>query len=280
MLKNELPNLTLFFDLEWVPDANAAQRMYDLPADITELEAMQHLWERTSGFSDTCPRPFVKYLYSRIVSAAFLSRSVVWRDGVKCIEFKLNSLPRLPLVEERPNEANIIERFLYFIGEREPNLVGYNSSESDLQVLIQRALIHEISAEKFCLRPPKPWEGRDYFYRYSEEHLDLLKLFSNGQMKPRLNEIARLCGFPGKLDVNGEQVVDLWLAGDVEQIVQYNQIDVLNTYLVWLRVVHFCGKLGDEDYETETAMFREFVETEAGKAGNEHLVKFAEKWDC
>jgi 3'-5' exonuclease len=279
MLKNKLPDLTLFFDMEWVPDAEGACRVYDLPAGTTEMEAIQKLWERTRGYSDDCPRPFVKYLFSRIVSIAFLSRTVAWRDGVRCIDYTLNSLPKLPLDADARNEANIIQRFLYIIGEREPNLVGFNSSESDLQVLIQRALVHEISAEKFCVRPPKPWEGRDYFYKYSEEHLDLLKLFSNGAMTPRLNELARLCGFPGKLDVDGEQVVDLWLAGDLRKIIEYNQIDVLNTYLVWLRVVHFCGKLEEEDYETETLMFREFLENQAAKPECGHLTEFLNKWE-
>ena len=97
-------------------------------------------------------------------------------------------------------------------------------------------------------------------------------------MKPKLNELARLCGFPGKIDVDGEQVVDLWLAGDVKKIIEYNQIDVLNTYLIWLRVVHFCGKLEEEDYETEMALFREFLEAEAAQPHGEHLAGFLNKW--
>ena len=280
MLKNDPGEITLFFDLEWVPDAQAAIRLHDLPPDTPEPEAIQRLWETTKGYSQECPRPFVKYLFSRVVSIAFLSRKVVWRDGVRTVDFGLHSLPKLPVAPgERPEESYLIERFLFMIGEREPNLVGYNSNESDLQVLIQRGLIHEVSAPNFCLRPPKPWEGRDYFYRYSEEHLDLLKLFSNGAMTPRLNELAKLCGFPGKLDTDGAAVVDLWLAGEIEKIVEYNQIDALNTYLVWLRTVRFCGKITDEDYAAEQLQLREYLETEADRTGREHLNEFLAKWD-
>lgn len=278
MLKHELPNLTLFFDIEWVPDAESSRRMFDLPPETTESDAIQHLWERTAGYSEDRPRPFVKYLYSRVVSIAFLSREGVWRDGSRCIEFKLNTLPTLPLADARADEAYLIERFLYYTGEREPTLVGYNSQESDLQVLIQRGLIHGISAEKFCRRPPKPWEGRDYFVRYGEDHLDILSLLSNGQMKPQLNELSRLCGFPGKPDVDGQHVVDMWLAGDLKRIVDYNQIDVLNTYLLWLRLVHFCGKLSTERYDAEQATFRDFLEAEAEKPDNEHIRSFLDKW--
>jgi predicted PolB exonuclease-like 3'-5' exonuclease len=279
MLKHDPHELILFFDLEWVPDAEAAKLLHDLPAETEELDAMKKLWENSSGYSDEVPRPFLKYLFSRIVSIAFLSRRVVFRGGEKTIEFSLNSLPKLPLDEEVPDEAHLIERFLYFIGQRQPQLVGYNSGESDIQVLIQRGLIKEVSAPEFCSRPEKPWEGRDYFdARHSDWHIDLMSYFSRGKMAPRLNEIARLCGFPGKLDVDGEQVADLWLSGDLAKIVEYNRIDTLNTYLVWLRLIHFCGRISEEAYFTEQEDFRIFLETESGKPGNAFLLKFLEKW--
>ncbi|MEO8647633.1 MAG: ribonuclease H-like domain-containing protein [Acidobacteriota bacterium] len=280
MLKNDLKDLTVFFDLEWVPDTAGATRLYDLPAGTGEREAMQVLWENTAGYdAEECPRPFVKYIFSRIVSIAFLSRRIVYVDGERQAEFKLSSLPKLPAVMEDADESYLIQRFLYFIGEREPNLVGFNSAESDLQVLIQRGLVNEVTAPKFCTRPNKPWDGRDYFYRYGEEHLDLLRHFSNGKMTPRLNEIARLCGFPGKIDVDGQQVVELWLAGDIKSIVEYNQIDTLNTYLVWLRFVHFCGKMEDQEYQDELYQFRDFLETEASLPDRQHIEKFLAKWE-
>ncbi len=278
MLKSDLHDCTLFFDLEWVPDADGARRVLGLPHGLTEREAIDALWKHTDKSGEN-PRPFVKYLFSRVVSIAFLSRKIVFRDGVSEPEFKLHSLPTLPLDDRAGDESYLIERFLYMIGEREPHLVGFNSLESDLQVLIQRGLVHEVSAKGFCLRPPKPWEGRDYFQRYGEEHLDLLKLFSNGNMKPTLNELSRVCGFPGKLDVEGDHVVDLWLEGRLEKIVEYNQVDALNTYLIWLRVVHFCGKLGDEEYQTEQFQFRDFLEEEAAKPAKEHIRMFLDKWE-
>ncbi|MGH9820783.1 MAG: 3'-5' exonuclease, partial [Pyrinomonadaceae bacterium] len=253
MLKSEIPELCLFFDLEWVPDAAGARRLYDLPAETTELEAMQALWQHTSKYDEEKnPRPFVKYMFSRVVSIAFLSRKVVFRDNVRTPEFSLNSLPKLPLESNNVDEAQIIERFLYIVGSRCPQLVGFNSAESDMQVLIQRGIINEIAAPEFCRRPQKPWEGPDYFdARNSEAHVDLLIKFSRGDMSPRLDELAKLCGYPGKIDVHGDQVVDLWLEGNVTKIVEYNQIDTLNTYLVWLRLVHFAGKLAEEDYFSE-----------------------------
>lgn len=280
MLKSEIHETTLFFDLEWVPDAAGAIRCFDLPPETSELSAMERVWKESTGYDEAnCPRPFVKYLFSRVVSIAFLSRRVVYRSGERHIEFGLHSLPKLPVNETRSDEREIIERFLYMVGERSPQLVGFNSIDSDLQVLIQRGLVNEVRADKFSQRPDKPWDGRDYFARTNEAHLDIIKLLSPNSMKPTLNGLARLCGFPGKIDVDGMQVVDLWLDGKLKEIVEYNQIDALNTYLVWLRVVNFAGKLSEEDYVTEQDDFREFLETEAEREKAGHLRRFLEKWD-
>ena len=161
MLKSQIPELVLFFDMEWVPDAAGARRLYDLPTDTTELEAMQRMWESSNDFNpEKNPRPFLKYMFSRVVSIAYMSRKPVFIDGERAIEFGLFSLPTLP-VDEMPDEALLINRFLYILGKRCPQLVGYNSAASDIQVLIQRGMINEVAAEKFCERPDKPWEGND-----------------------------------------------------------------------------------------------------------------------
>ena len=280
MLKNPIHDLVLYFDLEWVPDAAGAKRLFDLPEETTEVEAMQALWEHSPQYdAEKNPHPFLKYMFSRVVSIAFLSRRSVFRDGQRVTEFALNSLPKLPLDSDDVDEASIIDRFLYFVGERRPQLVGYNSAESDLQVLIQRGLINEVTAPAFCKRPDKPWEGPDYFdSRNSEAHLDLLKRFSGYAMSPKLDELAKMCGFPGKIDVKGDQVTDLWLARDLTKIVEYNQIDTLNTYLVWLRLVYFAGQLSEEDYINEQEQFREFLETESAKPEKAFLLDFMAKW--
>ncbi len=281
MLKNQIPELALFFDLEWVPDAVGAKRLFDLPDDTTEIDAMQRLWEHAPKYNaETNPRPFLKYMFSRVVSIAFLSRRRVYRDGMPTLEFRLNSYPELPFESDDVIEAEIIERFLTAVGKRRPQLVGYNSSASDLQVLIQRGMINEVSAPEFCRRPQDKWDkSNDYFARWDNEtHLDLLRLFSSGEMTPRLDEFAKVCGFPGKIDVKGDQVTDLWLEHNITKIVEYNQIDTLNTYLVWLRLVYFSGLIGEEDYQLEQETFREFLESEAQKPEKVFLDAFIEKW--
>ena len=149
-----------------------------------------------------------------------------------------------------------------------------------MQVLLQRAMINEVRAPAFCRRPNKPWEGNDYFdSRNSEAHLDLLLRFSQrGGMAPRLDEFAKLCGFPGKIDVMGDQVTDLWLDRQITKIIEYNQIDTLNTYLLWLRMVYFAGHIEEEDYANEQDQFRHFLELESEKPEKAFVADFLAKW--
>ena len=277
MLRSDIYDKVWFFDLEWVPDADAARILLDVAEEATEKEAFQALWHN-AGATDDRPRPFLKYLYSRIVSIAVLIRSVRYEGPEKRIEFALRSLPKLPALKDECDEGELICEFLEQLGRHKPQLVGYNSQESDVQVLIQRGIINQISAPMFCERPKDRWDKADYFARWDNEfHLDLLKLFSNGAMKPRLDDMAKLCGFPGKIDVDGQQVADLWLAGELNKIVEYNQIDALNTYLIWLRVVYFCGKMNEKQYETEVGSFRAFLVAEA-ESGKAHIQQFLDKW--
>ena len=279
MLKRDIPERVWVFDIEWVPDAEAARRLYDLPPETTELQAIERLWAER-GATEARPRPFLKYLYSRVVSLAFLSRRVIYESGERRICFHLKSFPALPVAPEAVDESTIIDEFLTLVGKAnpQPQLVGYNSHESDIQVLIQRGLIHELSLPGFCKRPDNKWDPH-YFANFdNEEHLDLMKLFSGRTMAPRLNELAKLCGLPGKLELDGAQVVDLWLARDLDAIVAYNQIDVLNTYLLWLRIVHFCGKVADDDYALELESFSDFLESESAKPHSAHLGRFLEEW--
>ena len=277
MLKREIPERVWVFDIEWVPDAEAARRLYDLPPETTELQAIERLWTER-GATEAKPRPFLKYLYSRIVSLAFLSRRVVYEDGRKKTCFHLKSFPTMPVAPGDISESDIINEFLDLVGRAKPQLVGYNSHESDIQVLIQRGLVHELSSPAFCRRPENKWDPHYFANWDNEEHLDLMKLFSGRPNAPGLNELAKLCGLPGKLDIDGTHVVDLWLARDLNTIAAYNQIDVLNTYLIWLRLVHFCGKIADDDYALELESFSEFLESEAGKPHAEHLGRFLEAW--
>src|SRR2546423_15379761 len=110
MLKNPIQQLALFFDIEWVPDAAGAKRLFNLPDETTELEDMKRLWEGSSQFdAEKNARPFIKYMFSRVVSIAFLSRRICFNgDRERVVEFGLHSLPKLPCDRSSCDETEII----------------------------------------------------------------------------------------------------------------------------------------------------------------------------
>lgn len=274
MIKSVSPRVWAF-DCEWVPDPLAGRILYGLPESTPPADVMRRMWEE-GGADEEDPTPYLKTAVCRVVSIAAVQR-LEQRGEVSLV---LMSLPRDPGDEAQTRESSVIGSFLQAVGERLPQLVGYNSFNADMKILIQRGVILGLRAATFCRRPDKPWEGVDYFARHSEDHVDLKDVWSGfGKASPSLHEMAVQSGIPGKLDIDGEAVARLWLEGNLRRIVEYNECDALTTYLVWLRLAHFAGKFDDEGYEREQARLRTLLETEKVKPGREHLGAFLAEWD-
>ena len=96
---------------------------------------------------------------------------------------------------------------------------------------------------------------------------------------PRLHDFAAACGVPGKIDTSGDNVLDLWLAGNTRAIVQYNEFDALTTYLLWLRTAHFAGHFTDEAHAAELTRVRDLLRKRIAN-GQTHLRRYVDKWDA
>jgi predicted PolB exonuclease-like 3'-5' exonuclease len=263
------------FDAEWIPDPLAGRLLYDIPESVTDLgEIMQIMWQR-GGATDADPTPFLKLAVCSVVSIAALERRVT-DDSVT---LHLMRLPHDPTDPEQTPESGIVGTFLDAIGERRPQLVGFNSIDSDLKLLVQRGTILGLRSAAFCERPNKPWEGIDYFARGSEYNVDLKEILGGfGKATPSLHEIATQSGIPGKMDVDGNQVAQLWLKGELKKIVEYNEFDALTTYLLWLRLAHFAGHFTGEEYAAEQNRLREYLTAESQQGGKPHLEVYLEEW--
>lgn len=266
-----VPDHVWAFDLEWVPDLTSGRRAYDLPREMPDGEVYRTMWER-AGADEETPRPYLKTMLCRVVSVATVVRRV-YDDGR--VSLSLISLPD----GDRPMpEVELIGRFLRGLGDKRPQLVGFNSRESDLPILIQRGLAQGISAAGFCRRPEKRWEGLDYFDRYNEGHIDLKEIVGGwGKATPSLHEFACACGIPGKVGTSGDNVIDLWLAGDVRAIVEYNEFDALTTYLLWLRAAHFGGFFSDDQHAAEVERVRDLIGKRISE-GHIHLERYVARW--
>lgn len=233
------------FDCEWVPDHHAGRLAYGLPLGMPESDVIATMFSH-AGATPENPRPYLKTALCRIVALSAIKRT----GRGTTVSLELKSLCGA--------EREIIEPFLRGVGKVRPQLVGYNSKDADLPALIQRAITLKIAAPAFCQRPAKPWEGVDYFDRYSDAHVDLKQVLSGfGRSTPTQHEIASACGIPSKIGVTGTDVLDLWTAGRIADIVRYNQGDCVTLYLLFLRVALLAGFVTDEEHDAELAVLRQ-----------------------
>ncbi len=262
------------FDCEWIPDPISGKAVYKLPADLTDAEVMQVMWEE-GGATEEDPMPYLKTAICRVVSIAAVTRTVV--NGVAGL--RLLSLPRDTADLAQTNEKAILDVFLNAIGQHKPQLIGYNSNSSDLKIMIQRGIVNGVQAKGFCERPGKPWEGIDYFARGSDYNIDLMDIVGGwGKSSPSLHEIATSSGIPGKIQVDGNQVAELWLTDKLAEIVAYNEFDAVTTYLLWLRVAFFAGFFSAEEYTSEIQMVKGLLLQEAETGNKPHLKQYLDEW--
>jgi predicted PolB exonuclease-like 3'-5' exonuclease len=261
------------FDIEWVPDPPTGRRTYGLPDSLPDADVVARMFE-AAGATPENPRPFIKTALCRVVSISAIKRIAT---GSHPVRLELRSMPEAG--EPPLDEATLIARFLESAGKVKPQLVGFNVSGADIPILVQRAMAHGIAAPAFCQRPEKPWQGVDYFGgRGSEGLVDLMDVFGVwGRGSPSLHELASAAGIPGKLDTAGEQVVDLWQAGDMRRIVEYNEFDVITTYLIWLRGAHLAGFVGTPAFRAEERALETLLRDRAA-AGATHLSRYLDRW--
>jgi predicted PolB exonuclease-like 3'-5' exonuclease len=250
------------FDIETVPDVEAGRRLYGIDDldDDNVARVMFHKRAAETGGSD-----FLRHHLHRIVAI-----SVVLRTADK---FKVWSLG-----EPDSPEQELLQRFFDGIERFTPTLVSWNGSGFDLPVIHYRSLLHGIAAPRYwdTGSDDNNFKWNNYLSRYHERHTDVMDVLAGYQPRAtaRLDEIATLLGFPGKMGMDGSKVWDNYQAGDIEGIRNYCETDVLNTYLVYQRFELIRGHLGAAQY----AQVCEQLRTELQKEQKPHLTEFLDNW--
>ncbi|MDC1006354.1 hypothetical protein OAQ34_12105 [Opitutales bacterium] len=275
-----LADAVFSFDVEWIPDPKSGEILHQTepvnePGEKAKV-SFEALWSaaRKDGDPDDF-KPYLKTILCRIVSLAGILREKVPGGA----ELKLISLPIDPNDPAKSEEKALLVTFLKSVGRKKPQLVGYNSAQADVPIIVQRAIVNGLPGFGFSDRPDKPWLGVDYFdARNSEYNVDLADALGQYRDRPSLHQAATLSGIPGKIDVSGDSVADMWAEGKLDEIVAYNEFDAFTTHLLWARVAHFSGLLTSEQYVMEQELVRTLLNDEIA-AGREHLTKFIEEWD-
>ncbi|GAB1393368.1 3'-5' exonuclease [Rhodocyclaceae bacterium] len=235
----------LSFDIETIPDIAGIRILHELPATLSDSEVAEFAFQkqRAKNGSD-----FLPHHLQRVV---VISCALHGDDG-----FKVWSL-----AEPKSGEGDIIQRFFDGIAKYTPQIVSWNGGGFDLPVLHYRGLIHGVTAPRYwdLGEDDRDFKWNNYISRYHTRHLDLMDLLAMYQPRANapLDDLAKLMGFPGKLGMDGSAVWGAWQAGQIDDIRDYCETDVVNTYLVYLRFQQMRGHLTKNAYEAAIETIRQ-----------------------
>jgi len=161
---------------------------------------------------------------------------------------------------------------------RRPTLVSFNGRTFDLPLLELAAFRYGVSLPGwFAARARGTDQPRNRYNTAS--HLDLLELLTNfgsSRFVGGLNLAANLLGKPGKMDVQGCMVQDLFNAGRLTEISDYCRCDVLDTYFVFLRTRVLIGELSLEQEHERIESTKSWLQERAADVTGYRL--YLDRW--
>ena len=239
----------LVFDIETVPDIAGLRLLHDFPATLSDDDVLTavNTMRRQSSSNPGSNSDFLPHYLQRVIA-------------ISCVLRARDKLAVWSLGDPSDSESSLIQRFFELFDRYTPQVVSWNGSGFDFPVLNARSLIHGLTAARYW-----DWgdEDRDFRYnnylsRYHTRHLDLMDVLAQFQSRANapLDAMAKLCGLPGKLGMDGSQVWGAFRRGEVDAIRAYCETDVVNTYLLYLRFLLLRGVLDAPAYAEEATLVR------------------------
>jgi len=256
----------LVFDIESIPDIEGLRALRGESVETSD-EQVYAAWlaeRKEKGQSDFMPLHLQRIL---VISVVFRNA-----DGLRIHSF---------VDHDGASEGKVVQTFFNSIEKHQPQLVSWNGGGFDLPVLHYRGLRHGVEASKYwdMGEDDREFKWNNYISRYHMRHLDLMDLLAMYSPKNNapLDALAKLCGFPGKLGMDGSQVYAQYLAGQLEDIRRYCETDVMNTYLVYCRFQKMRGGFTEAEYEQEIAYVKETLGQLAATEG--HWDEYLKAWN-
>lgn len=142
------------------------------------------------------------------------------------------------------SERGLLAGWADFLGRERPTIVTWGGRGFDVPVINLRSFRNGV---------PQRWYDKDTRYRYNEDrHLDLCESLTEFGAVPKLGfklgTFAKLCGLPGKDDMNGSHVETLYKAGKLAEIEAYCLVDAVKTSFALMRFFLVRGRLSLEEY--------------------------------
>lgn len=249
---------TLVFDLETIPDVEGLRAINGWHDQSDDQVVQAAFAEREQKTGNT-------FLQHHLHKIAVIG--CVFRDDNG---FRVKCLGQLD-----DNESTLIQSFFKTIDHYTPRLVSWNGSGFDLPVLHYRSLIHGVASPRYwdTGQDDRDFKYNNYLSRYHDRHIDLMDVLAKygGRANAPLDDMAKLCGFPGKLGMDGSKVWQAWHEGRGQEVRAYCETDVVNTWLVFCRFRLIRGELTPQAYEQEMQLVREHLQSIDAPHWHEYL---------
>jgi predicted PolB exonuclease-like 3'-5' exonuclease len=236
------------FDVESVADGSLVSKLPYGKEGLTPEEAIERYRKELLEKYET---DFIPYTYQFPVAVAVAKIAA---------DFRLLDLVVLDQPSYRPH---ILTRDFWKGWEayRRPTLVTFNGRTFDVPLLELAAFRYGISVPGWFAVNSKSFEQPRNRYNV-ESHFDLHDLLTNfgaSRFTGGLNLAANILGKPGKMDVQGHMVQDLYNEGRFGLINEYCRCDVLDTYFTFLRCQVLIGHLTLEQEHTLVLETRQWI---------------------
>ncbi len=222
----------LLFDIESVADGELIGKVRYPDEELTPAEAVK----RYQGeLMERFGREFIPYTFQIPVAIVIIKINE---------DLTINDIVTLDAPEFRPHK--IVE--LFWRGWRAyemPTLVSFNGRTFDIPIM-------ELAAYRYGISIPDWFNFQERTYdqkrnRYNQDaHFDLQEILTNygaTRLNGGLNLVATMLGRPGKMEVAGHMVQEMYDNGELAQINDYCRCDVLDTYFVFLRTAVLTGTI-------------------------------------
>lgn len=242
----------LVFDVESVADAALVAK---LRYGAESLEPAAAVRRYRDELMEKYESDFIPYSFQVPISVVV---------GKVTADFRLEDVVVLDEPQFRPH---VITEHFWRGWEKynRPTLVSFNGRGFDVPLLELAAFRYGISVPGWFQGAGKAFDQPRNRFNVAA-HLDLCELLTNfgaTRFTGGLNLAANILGKPGKMDVQGDMVQDMYDAGRLAEINDYCRCDVLDTYFVFLRTRVLSGQITLETEQGLIAQTRQWLEGKA-----------------
>jgi 3'-5' exonuclease len=250
-----MPNAVryLVFDTESVADAQLVAKLRYAGQGLSPAEAVRRYRDE---LLEKYESDFVPYSFQVPISVVV---------GKVTADFHLEDVVVLDEPQFRPHV--ITENFWRgWEKYHRPTLVSFNGRGFDLPLLELAAFRYGIGVPGWFQAAGKSGYDQPRNRFNTTAHIDLCELLTNfgsTRFTGGLNLAANLLGKPGKMEVQGDMVQDMYDASRLAEINDYCRCDVLDTYFVFLRTRVLLGQLSLEAEHQLIAQTKQWLEGKA-----------------